>query len=111
MWLGGECNVVKPLVSAGGSLLALATVVLDLIFYLASSAAKAAAGTAQVSLQQIPMGQQAYPSYPAYPVAYGQPMGNPLLIPVLMVHSPMLHKIRCRCRLIRISHQPNPILV
>ncbi|CAM6107823.1 unnamed protein product [Calypogeia fissa] len=77
MWLGGECNVVKPLVFAGGSLLALATVVLDLIFYLASSAANSAAGTAQVSPQQIAMGQQAYPSYPAYPVAYGQPMGNP----------------------------------
>lgn len=75
MWLGGQCNVVKPLVFAGGSLLALATVVLDLIFYLASSAAKVSAATAQVSPQQIAMGQ-AYCAHPAYQGPYGQFSAN-----------------------------------
>ncbi|KAG6550782.1 hypothetical protein Mapa_007686 [Marchantia paleacea] len=85
MWFGSECNVVKPLVFAGGALLALATVVLGLIFYLASSAAKAAANAARLP-PGIALGQPAYGPYPqpygptnaqAYPYAnypvYGPP--------------------------------------
>lgn len=63
-WMGvSGCPTVKPLVFAGGALLALATVVLGVIFYLASSADRAASVTSQ--------------GRPPLVVALGHPCPNP----------------------------------
>ncbi|KAL3683971.1 hypothetical protein R1sor_001993 [Riccia sorocarpa] len=90
MWFGGQCNVVKPLVFAGGALLALATVVLGLIFYLASSAAKAAANAARLQ-PGIALGQPAYglpytaygppPISQSYPYSHFPQYGHPASMP------------------------------